>query len=522
MSESKQLLFDEEARQALKAGISQVADVVKITLGPRGRNVGLDTSWGSPTITSDGHSIAKEIEFKDPFLNMGALLAKEVGAKVKESAGDGTTTAIVLFNALVQNGMKNIAAGANPIFIKQGMEKALKVILSKLDAMAIQIKNNQQTENIASVAASGNQEIGKVIAECFAKVGPTGVITVEEGKGIETTIEWVKGMQFDRGYASAHFCTNVEKMIVSLQNPKILITDKKISSAQEILPLLQHIATTGSELLIIAEDVEGDALSTLVMNKLRSTLKVAVVKAPAFGDARKAILTDLAILTSAELISEERGLSLKEAKPDLLGCAEQIIVTKDKTTIVEGKGKQANIQARIKEIDAQYQQANSSYDKGQLQERKGKLQNGVAIIRVGAQTESEMKKKKQMFEDSLNSTRAALLEGVVIGGGAALLRASRQVPIPSSEEAVGASLLLKASEAPFKQIASNAGFDGAVLLDEALRAGERFGFNAVSEKIEDLVLAGVIDPVKIVKDCITYAVSCAGMALLTEGLIAKE
>ena len=524
MSESyKQFRFDEEARNSLREGIAQVADVVKVTLGPRGRNVGLDASFGSPTITSDGHTIAKEIELKDTFLNMGASMAKEVGAKVKEQSGDGTTTAIVLFNCLVQTGMKNIAAGANPTSVKRGMEKTLEEILRKIDAMAILVNSTEETKNIASVSASGDEEVGEIIAECFAKVGKTGVVTVEEGKSTETLVECVEGMQFDRGYASSYFCTNAEKLLAEMNNPIILITDKKISSAQEILPLLQQVAASGGELVIIADDIDGDALSTLVMNRLRGTLKVVAIKGPGFGDRRKALLEDLAILTGAELVSEERGLSLKNLDQEWLGSASQVICSKDKTTIVGGEGKQEKIKARIQQIESEIKEATSTYDEKNLQERKAKLQGGVAVIRVGAPTESEMKKKKQMFEDSLNSTRAALEGGVVPGGGVGLLRASRDVEQSlTADERVGSALLLKACEAPFKQIASNAGFDGSILLEEALKAGGHFGFNAVSEKMEDLVLAGVLDPVKIVKNCLIYAVSVAGVALMTEGLIAEE
>ncbi|HEV7735953.1 MAG TPA: molecular chaperone GroEL, partial [Chlamydiales bacterium] len=426
MSEShKQFRFDEEARNSLREGISQVADVVKVTLGPRGRNVGLDASGRSPTITSDGHTIAKEIELKDTFLNMGASMAKEVGAKVKEQSGDGTTTAIVLFNSLVQTGMKNIAAGANPTSVKRGMEKTLEEILRKIDAMAILVNSTEDTKNIASVSASGDEEVGEIIAECFAKVGKTGVVTVEEGKSTETLIECVEGMQFDRGYASSYFCTNTEKLLAEMNHPTLLITDKKIGSAQEILPLLQQVAASGGELVIIADDIEGDALSTLVMNRLRGTLKVVAIKGPGFGDRRKALLEDLAILTGAELVSEERGLSLKHLDHEWLGSASQVICSKDKTTIVGGEGKQEKIKARIQQIEREIKEATSAYDEKYLQERKAKLQGGVAVIRVGAPTESEMKKKKQMFEDSLNSTRAALESGVVPGGGVGLLRASR-------------------------------------------------------------------------------------------------
>src|SRR3989344_556129 len=522
MTKAKEFRFEEEARNALRDGIDQLAEVVAITLGPRGRSVGLQASWGSPTITSDGHSIAKEIEFKDPFLNMGASMAKEVAAKIKEKAGDGTTTGIILLRALVQAGVKNIASGANPISIKRGMDKALEALLQEIDTMAVQVKNLKDTQNIASVSASGNREIGEKIAECFEKVGKEGVVSIEEGKGTETSIELVEGMQFDRGYQSAYFCTNADKLLVEMTNPAILITDKKISSAQEILPILQHVATTGAELLIIAEEIDGDALSTLVINKLRGSLKVAAVKAPGFGDRRKEMLEDLAVLTGATVISEEKGLLLREAGEDLLGRADQVIISKEKTTLVGGKGDPKAIQARIGQLEAQSKSASSTYDREKLDERKAKLSGGVAVIKVGAPTESEMKKKKQSYEDSLNSTRAALENGIVTGGGVTLLRASRSAKKPtlSKEEEVGAQIILRACEAPFKQIVSNAGFDPSIFLEEVLKGGKTIGFNALTEKVEDLLKAGVIDPAKVIKSNLSHAVSVAGVVLLSEALMA--
>ncbi len=520
----KDILFAEEALKALKAGIGQIADVVAVTLGPRGRNVGLQASWGSPTITSDGCSIAKDIELKDPFHNIGASMAKETASKIKEKSGDGTTTGIVLLRALVDGGIKNIASGASPIAVKRGMDKALDALLKEVGGMAVQIKDSNDTKSIASASASSAQEIGGKIAECFEKVGKAGVIAIEEGKGIDTTIEIVEGMQFDKGYASPYFCTNGEKMAVEMTNPYILITDKKIGSAQEILPILQHIASTGSELLLIADDIEGDALSTLVVNKLRGTLKVAAVKAPGFGDRRKALLEDIAILTGGQVVTEEKGMLLRDADADVLGKAGQIAIGKDKTTIIEGKGTAKALKARIAQIDAELKKADSSYDKEKLQERKAKLQGGVALIKVGAPTEPEMKKRKQLYEDSLNATRAALEEGIVPGGGIALLRASRSMSLPklSQEEAVGAAILLKACEAPFRQIVQNAGFDPSVLLDEVLGKPKAHGFNAVTEKVEDLMKSGVIDPVKVVKNSLAHAVSMAGMVLLSEAVIVED
>lgn len=520
----KEIIFEEEARNALREGIDQLAEVVAITLGPKGRNVGLQANFGSPTITSDGSSIANDIEVKDPFLNMGVSMGKEVAAKIKEKAGDGTTTGIVLLRALVQGGVKNIASGANPTAIKRGMEKALEKVLQEIDGFATTIKDAKETRNIATVSASGNKEVGEKIAECFEKVGKSGVIAIEEGKGTETSIELVQGMQFDRGYVSAYFCTNSEKLTVEMTQPNLLITDKKISSAQEILPILQHVASTGQELLIIAEDIEGDALSTLVVNKLRGTLKVAAIKAPGFGDRRKEMLQDIATLTGGEVVTEEKGLILREADSSVLGKADQILLTKEKTTIVGGKGSSKEIQARIAQIEAECEKASSNYDKEKLNERKAKLHGGVAVIKVGAPTESEMKKKKQMYEDSLNSTRAALEEGIVPGGGIALLRSSRSLfdLKLSKEESVGAKILLQACEAPFKQIVSNSGFDPSLILNEVLDKKNTFGFNAITETVEDLILCGVIDPAKVVKSSLVHAVSMAGIILLSEALIAPE
>ncbi len=520
----KEIIFEEDVRKALSGGINELADAVSITLGPKGRNVGLQASWGSPTITSDGHSIAKDIELKDSFRNLGASMAKEVAAKIKEKSGDGTTTGIVLLQALVSGGVKNIASGANPTAIKRGMDKALEKLLKEIDSMAFTIQNNRDTRNIAAVSASGNTEIGDKIGECFEKVGKTGVVAIEEGKSTETSIELVEGMQFDRGYASAYFCTNKERLTVEMEMPNILITDKKITSAQEILPILQHIASTGQELLIIADEIEGDALSTLVVNKLRGTLKVTAVKAPGFGDRRKAMLEDLAILTGAELVSEEKGLLLRDVNAAVLGQADQILITKDKTTVVGGKGDPLELKARIAQIEAEITRTTSSYDKEKLEERKAKLQGGVAVIKVGAPTESEMKKKKQMFEDSLNSTRAALEEGIVPGGGVALLRAALALDNSSldKEEQVGARILLRACEAPFRQIVQNAGFDPSVILNEVLGKDKTFGFNALTEKVEDLLQSGVIDPAKVVKQSIAHAVSMAGIVLLSEAAIVDK
>ena len=519
---AKQIIFDEEARHALRDGVNQLADVVAITLGPKGRNVGLQASWGVPTITSDGNSIAKDVEAKDPFLNMGISMGKEVAAKIKERAGDGTTTGIVLLRALVQGGVKNITAGASPIAIKRGMDKALEQLLKQIDAMAIAIQNNQDTKNIATVSASGDPEIGEQLAKCFETVGKTGVVAIEEGKSTVTTIELVKGMQWDRGYVSPHFITNADRSLVEMTQPWILITDKKIASAQEILPILQHVASGGQELLIVADDIEGDALSTLIINKLRGTLKVTAVKAPGFGDRKKAMLEDLAALTGGQFITEEQGFILRDAGADVLGRADQVLVGKDKTTVIGGKGDPKEIRDRIQQIDGEMKKASSSYDKEKLQERKAQLQGSVAVIKVGGSTEPDMKKRKQMFEDSLNATRAALEEGIVPGGGLALLKAASGVTNLklNPEEEIGAQILYRACEAPFRQIVSNSGYDPSLLLNEVLKKGKTFGFNAQSEKVEDLIQCGVIDPAKVVKTSLMHAVSMAGMLLLSESLIA--
>lgn len=520
MSTPKELIFEEEARNKLREGLDKLADTVGVTLGPKGRNVGLQASWGAPTITNDGNSIVKDIELKDQYANMGVSLGKEVAAKMKEKCGDGTTSSILLLRSLVQSGVKNIASGASPINLKRGMDKAVDAILKEVENIAIGIKNESEIKNIAIASASGNVAIGELISEAVKKVGNAGVITIEEGKGTETSVEMVEGMQFDRGYLSAYFCTNMESMQVQMNNAKILITDKKISSVQEILPILQTIATTSSELLIIAEDLEGDALSTLVVNKMRGTLKVAAVKAPGFGDRRKAMLEDLAILTGGTLISEETGTLLKDATADMLGSAEKILITKENTTLVGGKGSPSAIAARVKQIEAESSKTTSSYDKEKLDERKAKLGGGVAVIRVGAATEPEMKQKKQMFEDSLSSTRAAIEEGIVIGGGCALMRAAKTAKLDlSGDEALGAQIVLKACETPFKQIVSNTGLDSSVVLGDVLSSGIHFGFNAMSEKVEDLIKAGVVDPAKVVKNALRFAASSAGIVLLSEVLI---
>lgn len=521
MSSAKELIFEEEAREKLREGIHQLAEVVSVTLGPKGRNVGLEASWGAPTITNHGNEIIKDIEFKDQYLNMGAAMGKEMAAKMKAKCGDGTTTCIILLDALVQNGVKNITSGTSPIALKRGMEKATDAIVKQIEKLSIPVKTEQETQNIATVSAGNNTEVGEMIAEAMREVGAEGVITIEEGKGTESTLGMVEGMQIDRGYTSAYFCTNVEKMSVEMENPRILITDKKLSSIQEILPLLQATAAKSQELLIIADEIDGDALSTLVINKLRGTLKVCAVKAPGFGDRRKAFLEDLAILTGANVISEETGSSLKEATESDLGMAEKVVITKDTTTIVGGCGEKNDINDRIKSIETEIEVSTTDWDKEKLLERKAKLSGGVAVIRVGAPTEGEMKQKKQLFEDSLNSTRAAHEMGLVPGGGIALLRASvaaKELKL-EGEEKIGADIVIKACQAPLRHIIANCGHDSSVVLEEIQRKSAHYGFNALTEEVEDLVKAGVVDPAKLVINALRFATSSAGITLLSEVLI---
>lgn len=518
----KEIIFEEQAREMLLKGIKKLADVVAVTLGPKGRNVGLEKSWGSPTITNDGNSIVKDINLTDQYENMGVSMAKEVAQKIKEKSGDGTTTGILLLCALVESGIKFISAGASPIGIKRGLDKAVEAVVKEIEKASIPVKNKMETQNIATVSASGNAEIGAMIANAMEKVGKSGVITIEEAKGTDTTIEIVEGMQFDRGYTSSYFCTNADKMIVEMDNPQILIVDRKITTVHEILPLLQNSATTAKPLLIIAEDIEGDALSTLVVNKLRGTLKVATVKAPGFGDRRKAMLQDIAVLTGGTVISDDTGMTLKDAPLSILGEAEKVVIDKEHTVIVNGKGSHEEIQARIKQIDNEIELCKSSYDKEKLEERKAKLSGGVAVIKVGAATETELKQKKQVFEDSLNSTKAAIEEGIVPGGGVALLRARDAINKLKLEgdELMGAKIVFAACEAPLKQIVTNTGFDGSVILNDVKNNQKNFGFNALTEMIEDLVAAGVIDPAKVVKNCLKFAASVAGIVLISEALIA--
>lgn len=518
----KEIIFEEEARNYLLAGVKQLADVVAFTLGPKGRNVALEKSWGAPTITNDGASIVRDIELKNKFENMGVAMAKEVVQKIKEKCGDGTTTGTLLLRSLVEAGIKNISSGASPIGLKRGMDKAVEAVVKEIEKAAIPIKTKQEQCNVATVSASGNKEIGEIIADAMEKVGNSGAITIEEGKTTETTVDVVKGMKFDRGYVSPYLCTNLEAMTIEMNQAQILLIDKRISNIHELLPILQSVAASGRELLIIAEDIEGDVLSTLVVNKLRGSLKVAAIKAPGFGDHRKAMLQDIAVLTGATIVSEEIGMTLKEMDASVLGTAGKVHITKETTTIVEGGGSKEAIAARIKQIDAEIDLVKSSYEKEKLEERRAKLSGGVAVIKVGAATETEMKQKKQMFDDSLNSTKAALEEGIIPGGGVGLLNASQVIKELklTGDEAIGAKIVLHACEAPVKQIAFNTGFDGNVILNDVLKAPKNFGFNAFSEKVENLVEAGVIDPAKVVRYILTYASSAAGIILLSEALIA--
>ncbi|GAB5411283.1 MAG: chaperonin GroEL [Chlamydiales bacterium] len=514
MTVAKELLFEENARSKLKVGVRKLRDVVAPTLGPKGRSVGLDLSWGAPKITKDGGSIVNDIEDRDQYCNMGISMGKEVAQKVKERCGDGTTTGILLLDCLVSQGVKQIAAGHSPILLMRGMEKALRVVLEKISESATKVQ--EQVESIATVSASGDREIGELIAKAFTKAGSSGVITIEEGRALESEIKSVEGMEIPRGYLSRHFCTDESQAV--LESPKVLITDKKISSVQEILPILQAISGTGFPLLIIAEDIEGDALSTLVINRLRGSLRVVAIKAPGFGDDRKAQLEDLAALTGAVCVSEDKGLLLKNADVDVLGTAGRIEVGKDHTLILNGGG---NIVERTTQIENELSSCDSQYEKEKLEKRKAKLLGGVVVIEVSAPTEVEMNEKKQRFQDSLNATRAAMEEGVVAGGGIALIRAADAIKNLelSAEEKVGANILAKACEAPFCQIVENAGFESAPLLMEAKNGNGAFGFNAKSEKMEDLLQAGVIDPAKVVKESLKSSVSVAGVIWRSEALI---
>lgn len=520
---AKILKFDEEARKKLEIGVNTLADAVKVTLGPRGRNVVLEKSYGSPLITNDGVSIAKEIELEDPFENMGAQLIKEVATKANDVAGDGTTTATILAQAIVKEGLKMVSAGANPMFIKKGIEKATKEVINHLKARAKKIESNEEIAQVASISA-GDEEIGKLIAQAMEKVGETGVITVEEAKSLETTLEVVEGMQFDKGYVSPYMVTDSERMVAELDNPFILITDKKISNMKDILPILEQTVQTSRPMLIMADELEGEALTTLVINKLRGTLNVVAVKAPAFGDRRKAMLEDIAILTGGEVISEEKGMRLEETSIPQLGSAKKVKVTKDATIIVDGMGEAGIIKGRVTAIKNQIAETTSDYDKEKLQERLAKLSGGVAVIKVGAATETEMKDKKLRIEDALNATRAGVEEGIVSGGGTILVEIAKDMDSfkLEGEEGIGVEIVKKALTAPLRQIAENAGVDGAVVLEKVKDMPEGYGFNAASEKYVNMIEEGILDPVKVTRSAIQNAASVSALILTTEVLVASK
>jgi chaperonin GroEL len=517
---AKDIQFDIEARDGLKRGVDALANAVKVTLGPKGRNVIISKSFGAPQVTKDGVSVAKEVELEDALENMGAQMVKEVASKTNDLAGDGTTTATVLAQAIVKEGLKNVAAGANPMDLKRGIDKAVKAIVADLEKQAKKVGNSsEKIMQIASVSANNDQNIGELISEAFGKVGKEGVITVEEAKGMDTYVDVVEGMQFDRGYLSPYFVTDSDKMIADLENPYILLFDKKISNLQEILPILEPVAQSGRPLLIIAEDVEGQALATLVVNKLRGGLKIAAVKAPGFGDRRKAMLEDIAILTGSTVISEERGFSLENVDLEMLGTAETVTIDKDNTTIVNGSGKASDIKARVNQIKNQIESTTSDYDREKLQERLAKLAGGVAVLYVGAASEVEMKEKKDRVDDALHATRAAVEEGIVAGGGVALVRAQKKlekISDVSLDELTGIQIVSRAIEAPLRTIVDNAGGEGSVVINKVTEGKGDFGYDAKEDTYVDMLKAGIIDPKKVTRVALENAASVAGMILTTE------
>jgi chaperonin GroEL len=522
---AKELLFNTDARAKLKKGVDHLAEAVKVTLGPKGRNVVIDKKFGSPTVTKDGVTVAKEVELSDPIENMGAQMVKEVATKTSDLAGDGTTTATVLAQAIFREGLKNVTAGANPMELKRGIDRAVEGVVEQLKQLSVPSAGKKEIAQVGTISANNDKEIGNLIAEAMEKVGKDGVITVEEAKGLETTLETVDGMQFDRGYLSPYFVTDPEKMEAVLDDPYILIHDKKISAMKELLPVLEKIAQSGRPLLIIAEDVEGEALATLVVNKLRGTLKVVAVKAPGFGDRRKEMLRDIAVLTGGQVISEELGFKLENTTLNDLGRAKRIVVDKDNTTIVDGKGKEDAIQGRISEIRTAIDKSTSDYDREKLQERLAKLSGGVAVINVGAATETEMKEKKARVEDALHATRAAVEEGIVAGGGVALIRA--QVALEklrgTDDEKIGVEIVRRALEEPIRMIAQNAGAEGSIVVARVKESKEKnFGYNAASDSYEDLVKAGVIDPTKVTRTALQNAASIAGLLLTTECVVVEK
>jgi chaperonin GroEL len=521
---AKEITFDTSARDRIKKGVDKLANAVKVTLGPKGRNVILDKKFGSPTVTKDGVSVAKEIELKDPIENMGAQLVKEVASKTADAAGDGTTTATVLAQAIYAHGIKNVAAGANPMDLKRGVDKAVEAVVESLRKQSKNIKGSHEITQVATISSNNDTEIGKMIATAMEKVGKDGVITVEEAKGTETEVKTVEGMQFDRGYLSPYFVTNTEKMEADLDSPYILIYDKKISSMKELLPVLEATAQTGKPLLIIAEEVEGEALATLVVNKIRGALRVAAVKAPGFGDRRKAMLEDIAILTGGRVISEETGMKLEDAKLDSLGRAEKINIDKDNTTIVNGAGKKGEITGRIAQIKAQIDATTSDYDREKLQERLAKLSGGVAILYIGAATEVEMKEKKDRVDDALHATRAAVQEGIIPGGGVAYIRAIealKTVVTDNEDQSTGVNIIRLALEAPLRTIAENAGQEGSVVVNRVKEGKKDFGYNAGENKYEEFFAAGIIDPTKVARLALENAASIAGLLLTTEAVVSE-
>ncbi|MGY8987403.1 MAG: chaperonin GroEL [Flavobacteriales bacterium] len=519
----KKITFDTEARDALKRGVDALANAVKVTLGPKGRNVVIDKKFGGPSITKDGVTVAKEIELEDAIENMGAQMVKEVASKTADIAGDGTTTATVLAQAIITTGLKNVAAGANPMDLKRGIDKAVKIIISDIEKQSKKVGNSyEMIEQVASISANNDNEIGSLIATAMKKVKTEGVITVEEAKGTETTVAVVEGMQFDRGYLSPYFITDADKMETELENPYILIYDKKISTMKDLLPILEQTAKAGRPLMIIAEDVDGEALSTLVVNKIRGALKVSAVKAPGFGDRRKAMLEDIAILTNGTVISEERGFALETATLEMLGSCEKIVTDKDNTTIINGEGDSESIKARVNQIKAQIESTTSDYDREKLQERLAKLAGGVAVLYVGAASEMEMKEKKDRVDDALSATRAAVEEGIVAGGGVAIVRAAKKLEKLSGEnddEQTGINIIERALEEPLRQIVANAGMEGSVIVNKVKEGKNDFGFNAKTEKFENMMKAGIIDPAKVVRVALQHAASVAGMLLTTECVI---
>jgi chaperonin GroEL len=523
---AKQLKFNTDARNRLLKGVDLLADAVRVTLGPKGRNVILDKSFGAPRITKDGVTVAKEIELEDKFENMGAQMVREVASRTNDEAGDGTTTATVLAQAIVREGMKSVAAGMNPMDLKRGIDKAVTVVVEDIKAQARTVHGSEEVAQVGTISANGEEAIGQQIADAMQKVGNEGVITVEENKGFETETEVVEGMQFDRGYLSPYFITNADKMIAELEDALILLHEKKLSSLQPMVPLLESVIQTGKPLLIIAEDVDGEALATLVVNKLRGGLKVAAVKAPGFGDRRKAMLQDIAILTGGQVISDDLGMKLENVGLDMLGKARKVSITKDETTIVDGAGEKAEIEGRVAQIRTQIEETTSDYDKEKLQERLAKLAGGVAVIRVGGASEIEVKERKDRVEDSLNATRAAVQEGVVVGGGVALVRASKKLDAltgDNPDQTAGIAIVRKALQAPLRQIAENAGVDGSVVAGKVMDSTDAaFGFNAQTEEYGDMFKFGVIDPAKVVRTALQDAASVAGLLITTEAMIADK